>query len=165
MHKESGQKLAIKQVPVDSDLQDIIKEISIMQQCDSAYVVKYYGSYFKNTDLWIVMEYCGGGSVSDIMRIINRPVRPPPPPVLVMTSSLPHLLADGGGDSHRAAVCLARSGVPALQEEDPQGHQGWQHPAESGGPRQARYATHTHTHTPPSPYSQCMRKINTNLHR
>ena len=34
MHKESGQQLAIKQVPVDSDLQDIIKEISIMQQCD-----------------------------------------------------------------------------------------------------------------------------------
>ena len=93
MHKESGQLLAIKQVPVDSDLQDIIKEISIMQQCDryliclhtigcvvscdslhSQYVVKYYGSYFKNTDLWIVMEYCGAGSVSDIMRIINNPV-------------------------------------------------------------------------------------------
>ncbi len=34
VHKESGQLLAIKQVPVDSDLQDIIKEISIMQQCD-----------------------------------------------------------------------------------------------------------------------------------
>lgn len=34
MHKESGQVLAIKQVPVDTDLQEIIKEISIMQQCD-----------------------------------------------------------------------------------------------------------------------------------
>lgn len=34
LHKESGQLLAIKQVPVDADLQDIIKEISIMQQCD-----------------------------------------------------------------------------------------------------------------------------------
>ena len=34
MHKESSQLLAIKQVPVDADLQDIIKEISIMQQCD-----------------------------------------------------------------------------------------------------------------------------------
>ena len=34
MHKESTQLLAIKQVPVDADLQDIIKEISIMQQCD-----------------------------------------------------------------------------------------------------------------------------------
>ncbi|KAL1493111.1 hypothetical protein ABEB36_011237 [Hypothenemus hampei] len=72
LHKESGQVLAIKQVPVDTDLQEIIKEISIMQQCDSPYVVKYYGSYFKNTDLWIVMEYCGAGSVSDIMRLRKR---------------------------------------------------------------------------------------------
>lgn len=53
LHKESGQVLAIKQVPVDTDLQEIIKEISIMQQCDSVYIVKYYGSYFKNTDLWV----------------------------------------------------------------------------------------------------------------
>ena len=34
------QVLAIKQVPVDTDLQDIIKEISIMQQCVSPYVVR-----------------------------------------------------------------------------------------------------------------------------
>ncbi|XP_066149196.1 serine/threonine-protein kinase 3-like isoform X1 [Euwallacea fornicatus] len=72
LHKESGQVLAIKQVPVDTDLQEIIKEISIMQQCDSPYVVKYYGSYFKNTDLWIVMEYCSAGSISDIMRIRRK---------------------------------------------------------------------------------------------
>ena len=40
VHKESKQVLAIKQVPVDTDLQDIIKEISIMQQCVSPYVVR-----------------------------------------------------------------------------------------------------------------------------
>lgn len=57
LHKESGQVLAIKQVPVDTDLQEIIKEISIMQQCDSPYVVKYYGSYFKNTDLWVSAQH------------------------------------------------------------------------------------------------------------
>ena len=56
IHKESRQVLAIKQVPVDTDLQEIIKEISIMQQCDSPYVVKYYGSYFKNTDLWVCIK-------------------------------------------------------------------------------------------------------------
>ncbi|XP_053208624.1 serine/threonine-protein kinase 3-like [Panonychus citri] len=76
LHKESGQVLAIKQVPVESDLGEIIKEIFIMQQCDSPYVVKYYGSYFKGksqgSDLWIVMEYCGGGSVSDIMRLRKK---------------------------------------------------------------------------------------------
>ncbi|GLH10028.1 Serine/threonine-protein kinase hippo [Gryllus bimaculatus] len=58
LHKESGQVLAIKQVPVDTDLQEIIKEISIMQQCDSPWV--------------IVMEYCGAGSVSDIMRLRKK---------------------------------------------------------------------------------------------
>lgn len=69
LHKESGQVLAIKQVPVDTDLQEIIKEISIMQQCDSPYVVKYYGSYFKNTDLWVIkLIYANieGGSPNDI---------------------------------------------------------------------------------------------------
>ncbi|KAG7494584.1 serine serine/threonine-protein kinase 4-like [Solea senegalensis] len=71
-YKEMGEIVAIKQVPVESDLQEIIKEISIMQQCNSPHVVRYYGSYFKNSDLWIVMEYCGAGSVSDIIRIRNK---------------------------------------------------------------------------------------------
>ncbi|XP_039591210.1 serine/threonine-protein kinase 4-like [Polypterus senegalus] len=71
-YKETGEIVAIKQVPVESDLQEIIKEISIMQQCNSPHVVRYYGSYFKNTDLWIVMEYCGAGSVSDLIRLRNK---------------------------------------------------------------------------------------------
>ena len=32
--KETGEIVAIKQVPVESDLQEMIKEISIMQQCN-----------------------------------------------------------------------------------------------------------------------------------
>ncbi|XP_065811527.1 serine/threonine-protein kinase 4 [Labrus bergylta] len=71
-YKETGEIVAIKQVPVESDLQEIIKEISIMQQCNSPHVVRYYGSYFKNSDLWIVMEYCAAGSVSDIIRLRNK---------------------------------------------------------------------------------------------
>ncbi|XP_063070889.1 serine/threonine-protein kinase 3/4-like [Engraulis encrasicolus] len=71
-YKETGEIVAIKQVPVESDLQEIIKEISIMQQCNSPHVVRYYGSYFKNSDLWIVMEYCGAGSVIDIIRLRNK---------------------------------------------------------------------------------------------
>lgn len=67
-HKETGQVLAIKQVPVDTDLQEIIKEISIMQQCDSPYIVKYYGSYFKNTDLWVSSSFVG--SLTVIRKII-----------------------------------------------------------------------------------------------
>ncbi|XP_012866170.1 PREDICTED: serine/threonine-protein kinase 4 [Dipodomys ordii] len=107
IHKETGQIVAIKQVPVESDLQEIIKEISIMQQCDSPHVVKYYGSYFKNTDLWIVMEYCGAGSVSDIIRLRNKtaifmiPTNPPP------TFRKPELWSDNFMDFVKQ--CLVKS--------------------------------------------------------
>lgn len=72
IEKESGTVLAIKQVALDASLQDIIQEISIMQQCDSQHVVKYYGSYFRDSELLIVMEFCDGGSVSDIMRLRKK---------------------------------------------------------------------------------------------
>jgi len=77
VHRVSKSFVAIKKVPLDADLQDILKEISMMQQCESEYVVKYYGSYFKNSDLWIVMEYCAARSVSDIMRLFNKPLEEP----------------------------------------------------------------------------------------
>lgn len=68
-----AQQFALKQIPLESDLDEIyeiIKEISIMKQLnDSPFVVKYYASYFKARDLWIVMEYCEAGSVSDIMKL------------------------------------------------------------------------------------------------
>ena len=70
IHKESRQVVAIKKVPFD--LQDMIKEISIMQQCDSPHVVKYYGTYFRGSELWIVMEFCGAGSVLDIMKLRGK---------------------------------------------------------------------------------------------
>ena len=77
MHTETGNILAIKQVSMDTDLQDIIKEITMMQNCDCPQVVKYYGSYFKKPELWIIMEYCGGGSVSDVMRLRQKPMTEP----------------------------------------------------------------------------------------
>ena len=70
IHKESRQVVAIKKVPFD--LQDMLKEIYVMQECDSPHIVKYYGTYFKGSDLWIVMEFCGAGSILDIMKLRGR---------------------------------------------------------------------------------------------
>lgn len=46
-----------------------MKEIQILKDCDSTYVVGYVGSYMKDGDLWIVMEYCAAGSLTDLMTI------------------------------------------------------------------------------------------------
>ncbi|KAJ5066244.1 sterile20-like kinase isoform b-related [Anaeramoeba ignava] len=64
---KSGDIVAVKKVPVEADLESIVKEISIMRQCHHENIVKYYDTYSKDNELWIVMEYCGGGSVSDII--------------------------------------------------------------------------------------------------
>jgi len=71
-HQKTGTITAIKRVPIENDLDDIIKEIKIMKQCRSPYIVSYFGSYFKDNELWIVMEFCGAGSVSDLMRVCDK---------------------------------------------------------------------------------------------
>jgi len=51
---------------------ELIKEIHFMKECKNSYVVAYRGSYFKGNELWIAMEFCGGGSISDIMTVLGR---------------------------------------------------------------------------------------------
>lgn len=71
LDKRTGQTVAIKIVEIEAgndDVRDIIEEISILAGLHSPYVTKYYGSFLKGSDLWIIMEFCAGGSCSDMMR-------------------------------------------------------------------------------------------------
>eukprot|EP01116_Phalansterium_solitarium_P005734 TRINITY_DN1769_c0_g2_i1.p1 TRINITY_DN1769_c0_g2~~TRINITY_DN1769_c0_g2_i1.p1 ORF type:complete len:515 (-),score=198.63 TRINITY_DN1769_c0_g2_i1:60-1604(-) len=72
VHTKSGTPTAIKRVPVENGLEEIINEIRIMKNCRSPYIVSYFGSYFKGNELWIVMEHCGAGSACDLMRICDK---------------------------------------------------------------------------------------------
>jgi len=72
LYKQTGSTVAIKIVPVSTDIESLRKEISILKQCKSPYIVQYFGSYLKESDLWLVMEYCNAGSVSDLIQITKR---------------------------------------------------------------------------------------------
>ncbi|XP_010777213.1 mitogen-activated protein kinase kinase kinase kinase 3-like [Notothenia coriiceps] len=59
---------AIKIVKLDpgDDITSIQQEITMMRECKHKNIVSYFGSYHRNTKLWICMEYCGGGSLQDM---------------------------------------------------------------------------------------------------
>ncbi|MCJ1247505.1 putative protein serine/threonine kinase [Trapelia coarctata] len=71
LDRRTGQAVAIKVIDVENaedEVEDIIQEISILSELNSPYVTKYHGSYLRGSDLWIIMEFCSGGSCSDLMK-------------------------------------------------------------------------------------------------
>ncbi|KAJ5180513.1 hypothetical protein N7492_003723 [Penicillium capsulatum] len=69
--RRTGESVAIKIIDVENaedDVDDIIKEIAILSELKSPYVTKYHGSYLKGSNLWIIMEFCSGGSCHGLLR-------------------------------------------------------------------------------------------------
>ena len=76
-HKQTQMAVAIKIISINSTSQTVSlqNETSLMKLCnESEYILKYYGSYFskKNREIWIILEYCEGGSAVDLMYAMNQ---------------------------------------------------------------------------------------------
>ncbi|KAK3035958.1 hypothetical protein RJ639_031381 [Escallonia herrerae] len=71
----TSELVAIKVISLcegEEGYEEIRGEIEMLQQCSHPNVVRYLGSYQGDEYLWIVMEYCGGGSVADLMNVTDE---------------------------------------------------------------------------------------------
>eukprot|EP00028_Trichosphaerium_sp_Am-I-7-wt_P007535 CAMPEP_0168535114 /NCGR_PEP_ID=MMETSP0405-20121227/18435_1 /TAXON_ID=498012 /ORGANISM="Trichosphaerium sp, Strain Am-I-7 wt" /LENGTH=1236 /DNA_ID=CAMNT_0008562215 /DNA_START=48 /DNA_END=3758 /DNA_ORIENTATION=+ len=73
-HKKTDKVLAIKKIVWNhaEESAELMREIKIMKDCDSPAIVHYFGSCLVESVMWIIMEYCSLGSVSDVMRMTNK---------------------------------------------------------------------------------------------
>lgn len=67
---------AIKVMDPGKDKQAIEAEYEALRSCSHPNIVQYYGCCLKTPkELWILMEYCDGGSVSDVMETLGTGYR------------------------------------------------------------------------------------------
>ena len=72
IYKQTNQRFAIKAVErksPDSENADFEQEILILRSCSNLNIVGYFGCWYheKQNRIWLALEYCSPGSLSDIM--------------------------------------------------------------------------------------------------
>jgi serine/threonine protein kinase len=55
----------------DVDVDGIRREVHLLSQCKSHYIVHYEQSLVKGSKLWIIMEYCAGGSLRQLLEVMG----------------------------------------------------------------------------------------------
>ncbi|CAI8493766.1 hypothetical protein CAS74_001889 [Pichia kudriavzevii] len=61
-------QVAIKQIDLETqELSEIQQEIHMLSTCRHPNITQYYGCFTKGYKLWIIMEYLGAGSCSDLL--------------------------------------------------------------------------------------------------
>lgn len=70
-NKHTHELTALKRIKMEpeDDFSIIQQEIIIVKSCKHHNIVAYYGSYIRDNELWICMEFCGGGSLQDVYHV------------------------------------------------------------------------------------------------
>ena len=78
LDSRTGILVAVKVIELEpSNRESVIQEVSIMQRYRHANIVNLEDFFIKQDFLWIAIEYCGGGSVVDLMKAVSRPLSEP----------------------------------------------------------------------------------------
>ncbi len=74
MHKKTGKIYSAKIAYIEktNEVESFKKEINILSQCNNQYIVHYFGSYIKGHQIWIILEFCDGGSLFELIKILPR---------------------------------------------------------------------------------------------
>ena len=74
IHKKTGKIYCAKIAYIEkaNEVESFKKEINILSQCNNQYIVHYYGSYIKGHQIWIILEFCDGGSLYELIKILPR---------------------------------------------------------------------------------------------
>lgn len=75
-NKNTGEVVAVKVIKLEpgEDLMEVLNEVIFLQSCRNKNIVNYGGCYMKRGNvknekqIWIVMEFCGGGSVEALYK-------------------------------------------------------------------------------------------------
>jgi len=68
IHAKTKEKVAIKKMKLKAqNLKTIINEIGMMKNCKHDNIVQYIDSYLVADELWVVMEYMGGGCLTEVL--------------------------------------------------------------------------------------------------
>uniref|UniRef100_A0A0K0E4A8 Protein kinase domain-containing protein n=1 Tax=Strongyloides stercoralis TaxID=6248 RepID=A0A0K0E4A8_STRER len=58
----------------DEDIDDYITEVEILETCKHENIVKLLACYYQKNQLSILLEFCSGGAIDNIMLELNRPL-------------------------------------------------------------------------------------------
>ncbi|CUM68434.1 uncharacterized protein PRCAT00006157001 [Priceomyces carsonii] len=67
--------VAVKVINLDEtneDIQVLIQEIQFLSRLHSPYITKYIETFISDMSMFIVMEYCGGGSCADLLKFCKK---------------------------------------------------------------------------------------------
>ena len=68
IHKFEHIEVAIKIIPCENQ-SDVTSEIEFLRKLKCPYIVSFVDGFLFEDELWIIMEYCAGGSLSDLREI------------------------------------------------------------------------------------------------